>query len=150
MTPPLHCITLAFRLNKRIKHGFLVSCAKRYHFLPFSGVSFFGEREVIFSRWTLLQAKVLLIIIWPSILTSHYIEAKESLSPLFNLIAIAVTSISWLIINLGIPNILELCHLEMRGGRGAQGGHSFPPHVLLSPSASGLPPFVVLLRLQVK
>ena len=48
----------------------------------------------------------------PSILTSHYLEAKESLSPLFNLIAIAVSHISWF--NLGIPNILESCHLEMK------------------------------------
>ena len=104
-----------FRLNKRIKHGFLVSCAKRYHFLPFSGVSFFGERGVVFPRWTLLQVKFLLtvvITVWPSILTSHYLEAKESLSPLFNLIAIAVSNISWF--NLGIPNILESCHLEMK------------------------------------
>ena len=114
-TPPLHCITLAFRLNKRIKHGFLISCAKRYHFWPSSGVSFFGEREVIFSRWTLLQVKFLLtvvITVRPSILTFHYLEAKESLSPLFNLIAIAVSHISWF--NLGIPNILESCNLEMK------------------------------------
>ena len=115
LPPPLHCITLAFRLNKRIKHGFLISCAKRYHFWPSSGVSFFGEREVIFSRWTLLQVKFLLtvvITVRPSILTSHYLEAKESLSPLFNLIAIAVSHISWF--NLGIPNILESCNLEMK------------------------------------
>ena len=40
------------------------------------------------------------------------VQAKESLSPLFNLIAIAVWNISWL--NLGILNILESCHLEMK------------------------------------
>lgn len=56
--PPDSRPSLIYSLPQVIKDQkpeLLTSCAKMNHSLLFSGVAFFGEGEVTFSRWPLLQ-----------------------------------------------------------------------------------------------